>query len=169
AVALPLVLTAAAISLTKSLNASFLIFSRSLFAMGRAGVIPRWIGSVAATNGTPVAAIAVAFACVCLGLALPRSLVFLFLASNIPVMLKYLTTSACALRVTVARPDVFARARLRLSQRTVILLSSLGMLLALGLFLIGYETDWRPYALVGAWGLLGVGFWFTWGQTHEQG
>src|SRR6185437_1466404 len=112
AVALPLVLTAAAISLTKSLNASFLIFSRSLFAMGRAGVIPRGIGSVAATKGTPVAAIAVAFACVCLGLALPRSMVFLFLASNIPVMLKYLTTSACALRVTVARPDVFARARL---------------------------------------------------------
>lgn len=107
AAALPLVLAAAVISLTKSLNASFLIFSRSFFAMGRAGVMPAWFGRVDPDKGTPRLATVVAFCCTCTGLFLPRSLVFLFLATNIPIMLKYLTTCACALRVATGLPDVF--------------------------------------------------------------
>jgi len=164
AVAVPLVLAAAVLSLTKSLNASFLIFSRSFFAMGRAHVMPALFGRVDSESGTPRWAVAIAFGCTCVGLLMPRSLVFLFLASNIPIMLKYLTTCACALRVANFLPEVFSQARLKLSRRTVTVLAVLGILLAFGLFLLGYENDWRPYALVGGWGLLGVLYWLVWSR-----
>jgi len=166
--ALPLMLGAALLSLVKAMNASFLIFSRSFFAMGRAGVLPRQLANLSGPNETPRLAIVTSYICLCTGLFLPQGLVFLFLASNIPTILKYLCTCTAALAVVQRRPDVYAKARLRLSRPVVRALSIFGMLLALGLFALGYESDWRPYALVGGWAGVGLIYWFVDGRRRHR-
>ncbi|WP_183617051.1 APC family permease [Novosphingobium fluoreni] len=157
--ALTLIVGAAIVSLAKSLNASFLIFSRAFYAMGRAGVMPPALARLSGEAAVPRVAITASFACLVAGLCLPSNLVFLFLASNIPTILKYLTVCLCGVKVSKWRPDVLAAARMRLSGTSVFALSLLGAATALGLFALGYETDWRPYALIGVWGGIGTLYW----------
>jgi basic amino acid/polyamine antiporter, APA family len=164
--ATPLILGAATLSLLKSLNASFLIFSRSLFAMGRAGVLPRALGTVEPIRSTPRLAVVVAFFCLCFGLLLPNSLIFLFLASNIPTILKYLSTCCCVISVVAFRPDTYALARFKPPKWLIMVIAVTGVLMAIGLFLLGYESDWKPYALVGVWGLVGLVYWFGWRRSR---
>lgn len=59
--ATPLIVTAAALALSKSMNAVFLVFSRFLYAMGRAGVLPAVLGQIHPRFGTPHIATMVAF------------------------------------------------------------------------------------------------------------
>lgn len=157
--AVNLILVAALLSLLKSLNASFLIFSRSFFAMGRAGALPFQLGKITRKRGVPAWALSVAFACACVGLLMPNSLVFLFLASNIPTILKYMAVSSCALRVALSRPGLRAKARLAIPRSVLVAISILGIALALFLSALGYESDWRPYALVGGWAVIGWAYW----------
>jgi hypothetical protein len=42
-----------------------------------------------------------------------------------------------------------------------------GLVCAIAIFLIGAGTDWRPYAMVAAWGLLGVFYWL-WKVQRER-
>jgi basic amino acid/polyamine antiporter, APA family len=164
--AIPLILGAATVSLLKSLNASFLIFSRSLFAMGRAGVLPRILGTSEPVRGTPRWAVTIAFVCLCFGLLLPNSLIFLFLASNIPTILKYLSTCCCVISVVGFHQDTYASARFRPRKSLLLVIAAIGVLMAIGLFVLGYESDWKPYALVGGWGLVGLVYWFGWRRSR---
>lgn len=154
--AVPLIVTAAGLSLTKSMNAIFLVFSRFLYAMGNSGVLPAALGRVHPKFGTPHVAIIVAFIASSAALLLPSSLLFLLLAVNIPTMMKYLGTCLAAFSIAQGHPDVHAQARLRFSKTTVKVLAGLGGIAAIVIASLGFGTDWRPYALLAGW--LTVGF-----------
>ncbi|TNE66589.1 MAG: APC family permease [Alphaproteobacteria bacterium] len=159
--AVPLIVGAAAVSILKTLNSTALMFSRALYAMGRTGVFSPVLGRIHPRFGTPHMAILLAYACAMSGLLLPSSLVFLLLAVNIPTMLKYMACSFCAVRIVDRHKDVAARAELKLSHRTVRLVGHLGMLAAALIIVAGIEADWRPYALVVGWALVGCIYWIV--------
>jgi APA family basic amino acid/polyamine antiporter len=157
--ALPLVVGAAALSILKAMNANALVFSRSLFAMGRAGVLPTMFASVHPRFGTPHVAILLGYVAVMCGLLLPTSLVFLLLAVNIPTMFKYAACSFAAVRVAKNHPEIHAASQLGFKPRTVFLLGYAAVLCALVIAFIGFETDVRPYLLVGGWLAIGLIYW----------
>lgn len=156
--AMPLIVTAAVLALLKSMNAVFLVFARFLYAMGRAGVLPAPLGRIHPRFGTPHVATVVAFIACCLGLFLPSSLLFLLLAVNIPTMMKYLGSCLAAYNVAARHPEVHAQARLRLGRGTVRVLAGLGMVAAVVIASLGFGTDWKPYALLAGWLVLGLAY-----------
>jgi APA family basic amino acid/polyamine antiporter len=151
-----LILVAATLAIAKSLNATLLIFSRYLFAMGRDGVLPRSLGKVHPRWGTPHVAVTVAFGCCLLGLLLPSNLVFLFLAANLPTLLKYLGTCASVLRVLRHHPQIYERAGFRPTRPVLTALAWLGVVCAVAIVLAGITADWRPYAVLVGWACAGV-------------
>jgi basic amino acid/polyamine antiporter, APA family len=151
-----LILVAATLAIAKSLNATLLIFSRYLFAMGRDGVLPRALGKVHSRWGTPYVAVTVAFGCCLLGLLLPSNLVFLFLAANLPTLLKYLGTCTSVLRVLRYHPEVYERAGFRPTRTVLKTLAWLGIVFAVTIVLAGVTADWRPYAVLLGWACAGV-------------
>lgn len=155
------VILAATLAITKSLNAILMIFSRYLFAMGRAGVLPSGLARIHPRWGTPHVAITTAFCCCVLGLLLPTSLVFLFLAINIPTMLKYLGTCLSALSVVSAHPDIYERAAFRPSRAALRFLATAAVLCALAVIVAGFSADWRPYAVLAVWACIGTVYWFA--------
>lgn len=156
--ATPLIVTAAALALSKSMNAVFLVFSRFLYAMGKAGVLPAPLARIHPRFGTPHIATMVAFAACCAGLFLPSSLLFLLLAVNVPTMMKYLGSCLAAYVVADRHPEVHAEARLRFSRGTVRVLAVLGMIAAVIIAALGFGTDWKPYALLAGWLAVGLGY-----------
>ncbi|SEJ73874.1 amino acid/polyamine/organocation transporter, APC superfamily [Sphingobium sp. AP50] len=166
--AVPLVVGAAVASILKSMNAAAMVFSRSLFAMGRDGVLPRALSAIHPRFGTPHVAILLGYGCAMAGLMLPDSLVFLLLAVNIPTMLKYMACSISAMRVARGRPELHARSSLRFGKRTIQLVSSIGIVAAMLIIIFGIEADHRPYMLVGGWFAVGVVYWFAWGRRHVK-
>ncbi|MFI5015854.1 MAG: APC family permease [Hyphomicrobiales bacterium] len=160
------IIIAAALAFSTTLNSVFMIFTRYLFAMGRGGVLPAALASIHPKWGTPHVATCVAFACCLLGLLLPTDLIFLFLAVNIPTMLKYMGSCGAAIRIAHDHPDIVARARFRLSAGWLKVWAWLGVACAFGIVVIGFNTDWRPYAVLGAWGLLGALYWAAAGRRH---
>jgi APA family basic amino acid/polyamine antiporter len=164
ALAPPLIVGAAAVSILKTMNATALVFSRSLFAMGRSGVLPERTASIHPRFGTPHVAILLGYCCAMLGLLLPSSLVFLLLAVNIPTMLKYLACSLCAVRVARDHPEISAEAQLDLPLPAVQAVGWAAVLAALLIIAAGLGADWRPYVLVGGW--LAVGLIYWWGRAR---
>ncbi len=162
--ATPLIVGAATVSIFKSMNAAALVFSRSLFAMGRSGALPTAFGAIHPRFGTPHRAILLAYGCALCGLLLPPSLIFLILAVNVPTMLKYMACCLSAARVAAHRPALHAVSRLKLSRPLVIGLGLAGALSAVAITLFGLEADARPYLLVGGWGVVGVIYWFVRGR-----
>lgn len=154
--ATPLIVTAAVLALMKSMNAVFLVYSRFLYAMGRAGELPAALGRIHPRFGTPHIATIVALGGCIAGLLLPASLLFLLLAVNIPTMLKYFGSCLAAFNVATRFPEVRAQARLRFSPGLVMTLSGLGMVAALVIAGLGFSTDWRPYALLAVWLAIGM-------------
>ncbi|MBX3484874.1 APC family permease [Phenylobacterium sp.] len=159
--ATPLIVTAAVLALSKSMNAVFLVFARFLYAMGKAGVLPAPLAAIHPRFGTPHVATVAAFGACCLGLFLPSSLLFLLLAVNIPTMMKYLGSCLAAYNVATKHPEVHAEARLRFSRPTVRVLSVLGMIAAVAIASLGFGADWRPYALLAGWLVLGLVYYAT--------
>lgn len=159
--ATPVIVTAAVVSILKTMNAIVLIFSRYLFAMGRARVLPDALGRVNHRFGTPHVALLAAYAGTMAALFLPSNLVFLLLAVNIPTMLKYLASCLAAIGLVRGHPGLHAAAALPWSRGVVEAVSIAGIVAAIGVVLAGLGADWRPYLLVGAWGLVGLGYWFA--------
>ena len=159
--ATPLIVTAAVLALSKSMNAVFLVFTRFLYAMGRNGELPSALGRIHPKFGTPHVATVVAFGASALGLLLPSSLLFLLIAVNIPTMMKYLGSCLAAWNLSARHPDIHAQANLRFSRATVMTLSALGMAAALVIATLGFESDWRPYVLLGGWLALGL-IYYAW-------
>ncbi len=157
-----LILLAATLAIAKSLNATLLIFSRYLFAMGRDGVLPHSLGAIHSSWGTPHVAVTAAFGCCLLGLLLPSNLVFLFLAANIPTLLKYLGTCLATLNVLRSHPAVYERAGFRPRRRKLAFLAWLGIACAMAMIMAGVTADWRPYAVLAGWALMGLLLWVIW-------
>jgi APA family basic amino acid/polyamine antiporter len=158
--ATPVIVTAATLALTKSMNATFLVFSRFLYAMGRAGALPAALASIHPRFGTPHVATIAAFAAACAALLLPSSLLFLLLAVSVPTMLKYAGTCLAAWNAA-GHDDVRAEARLRFSPGLIKLLAGLGGAAAVIIAALGFSTDARPYALLAGWLVLGLGY-YAW-------
>jgi APA family basic amino acid/polyamine antiporter len=154
-----LIILSATLAIAKSLNATLLIFSRYLFAMGREGALPRALARIHPQWGTPHVAVTVAFSCCLLGLLLPSNLVFLFLAANLPTLLKYLGTCTCVLRILEHRPDVYERAGFRPARTSLRILAWVGIVCAVSIVLAGVSADWRPYAVLLGWACAGVVIW----------
>lgn len=159
ALAAPLIVGAATVSILKSMNATALTFSRTLMAMARAGALPEVLARVHPRHATPHTAILCGYVCAMLGLLLPSSLVFLLLAINIPTMLKYLACSLCAVRVARDFPELHAAAHFSLRPMAIRWIGIAAALCALAIILAGIEADWRPYLLVGGWLVVGLAYW----------
>lgn len=152
----PLIVGAALLALTKSMNAIFLVFTRFLYAMGRSGVLPAKLGEVHPRFGTPHWATVTAFALTAACVLLPSSLLFLLLAINIPTMMKYAASCLAAFNMATRHPALHAEARLRFSKRGVQVLAVIGLLVAIAIAALGLGTDWRPYVLLGGWLAVGM-------------
>ena len=155
------IIVAATLAITTSLNALLMIFSRYLFAMGRRGVLPAALARVHPRFGTPHVAATVALACCTAGLLLPTDLVFLFLAVNIPTMLKYLGTCLSAVVVARRHPELLESGGFRLGRGVVQGWAIAGILAAVAIVVAGFSADWRPYAVLGVWAVVGVGYWLV--------
>jgi APA family basic amino acid/polyamine antiporter len=138
----------------------FAMFSRSLYAMGTAGMLPAAFARVHPRWKTPHVALLAVFAIGCAGLFLPMELTFLFLAVNIPNLLKYASICLSAARVTERHPEIYAAAAFKLAPGPMRFVSYAGALCALVLIFVGFEADWRPYALLIGW--LAIGGVFRW-------
>ena len=165
--ATPLIVAAATLALSKSMNATFLVFSRFLFAMGRAGSLPSVLGRIHPKYGTPHIATIVAFAAACAALLLPSSLLFLLLAVSVPTMLKYMATCMAAWSVAQNHPEVRDQARLKLSPALVKTLSMLGVVAAIVIAALGLSTDVRPYFLIGGWLVVGL-IYYAWRRRSPR-
>lgn len=168
ALAAPVMLGAAAVAILKTMNSSALVFSRFLFAMGRSGALPAPLGRVHSRFGTPHVAIGVAWLACLSGLFMPSSLVFLLLAVNIPTMLKYLASSWSAVRLVDRHPELHAAAALEFSASTVRLTAWAAILCGAGIIVAGLGADWRPYALIAAWGVAGLAWWVLRGRKSRS-
>jgi len=157
----PVIISAACISIMKSLNGIALGFSRALFAMGREGALPLVFTKIHPKFGTPFVAILVCWALGVTGILLPDDLVFLLLAVNIPTMLKYMACSISATNLVRCHPDLYAQAGLKWSKGTIYFLGYAGALCAVAIIFAGMEADIRPYVLLGGWGLIGVIYWLV--------
>ncbi len=160
--ATPVIVLAAVLAIGKSLNAIFMVFSRSLFAMARAGVLPEAFARVHPRWGTPhIACIAVFVFCVAC-LLLPMSLTFLFLSVSIPTLLKYVTTSLCASKVVQSHPDLYENARFKFKPKLMRLWGYAGVVSALFVIVLGLGADTRPYYALLGWGALGALYYLLW-------
>jgi APA family basic amino acid/polyamine antiporter len=152
----PLILISATVAIGTSINAISLIFSRYLFAMGRSGILPAALARVHPRWGTPHVATTVVFGLCALGLLMPSNLVFLFLAVNIPTLLKYGATCYAATRVVSRHPGIYARARFKFRPGRMAAWAWAGVACALAVIALGWSADWRPYAVLGSWAVLGL-------------
>jgi APA family basic amino acid/polyamine antiporter len=161
AAGMPLILLSATVAIGTSLNAIFLIFSRSLFAMSRSGILPAPLSRVHGRWGTPYLATTAAFLLCCAGLLLPSNLIFLFLAVNIPTLLKYGSTCVAAFLVVNRHPAIHERAAFRFRPAIMQAWALAGAACALVVILLGLMADWRPYAVLTGWALAGIGYYLV--------
>ena len=153
----PIVALAAVAAIGTSLNALAMGFSRSLYAMGQSGALPSALGRVHPRFGTPYVALATMFVACILGLFMPTSLAPLFLAVNIPTLLKFCTTCLSSIVVVRTRPELYESAGFKLGKAATQIWAVLGMVMALLVTALGVSTDWRPYLALSLWGVVGVG------------
>jgi APA family basic amino acid/polyamine antiporter len=165
--AVPVILGAACVAILKTMNAITLVYSRSLFAMGRAGALPKLFASIHPRFGTPQGALLAAYVTVMLGLFLPSSLTFLLLAVNIPTMLKYMASSLCAVAIARRHPDLYAHAATRLSHTTIVVLGWLGVAAGVAILIAGLGDDLRPYMFIGGWAVIGLIYWLVFARRSE--
>lgn len=151
----PLVLIGIIATTVTHLNAVFLIFTRFLFAMGRAGVLPHALAQVHPRWKTPHVAVVTVFSISAAAVFLPKNLVFLFLAVNIPVLLKYLCSCLSAVRVATAHAELAIDLPFGAGRRAMLGWGCAGVVCAAALIVAGLEADWRPYVLLGSWVVLG--------------
>jgi APA family basic amino acid/polyamine antiporter len=145
----------------KTLNVMFMIFARTLMAMGRSGALPSAFARVHPKFGTPWVATTVTLGVCLLGLLLPADLVFLFIAVNVPVLLKYGSTSLAVLLAMRRDSAILERSTIKLPRAWMQGLCIAGVVLALALIALGWSADWRPYAALGVWAVIGAAYWFA--------
>lgn len=160
-------LLTALVSIAAAINTLMLITTRFLFAMGRDRVLPGALGAIHPRWGTPHVATTVTFLCAVACLALPDSLVFLFLAANIPTVFKYGSNCLAAVRLVEHHPEIHARASMKLRRRTVKIWGWTGVCAAAGILVVGINADWRSYALLLGWAVFGTVYWLVRGRHRS--
>lgn len=163
----PALIFTALVAIAAAINAQFLMFARFLFAMGRDGALTCTLARVHPRWGTPWIANIAVYILTLVSLVLPRGLVFLFLAVNIPTVLKYGCNCLSAVRLVERHPQVHRQATIRLGRRTVKWWSYAGLISAAVIVLCGLGADWRPYALLIVWGAAGTVYWLTIGRHRS--
>jgi len=156
----PLILLSATVAIGTSLNAISLTFSRTLFAMGRSGALPAPLARIHPRFGTPYVATTAVYLLCLAGLLMPSNLIFLFLAVNIPTLVKYAATSFAATRVVSRHPDIYQQASFKFSPAAMQAWAWAGIVCALIVIALGWSADWRPYVLLVCWGSLGLLYYF---------
>ncbi|MFC3052332.1 APC family permease [Kordiimonas pumila] len=160
----PLILMTALLSITAAMNALMMIFARFLFAMGRDGALPQSLGKLNARFGTPHIALLVAYLFSIACLLLPDELLFLFLAANLPTMLKYGANCFASILLLRRQPELHLSSGFGMKRRPLIYVSAAGVFCSVLMMGLGATADWRPYALLGAWAILGVVYWWFVGR-----
>ncbi|MBI1365145.1 MAG: amino acid permease [Alphaproteobacteria bacterium] len=161
----PFILLTATVAIGTSINATFMIYARFLYAMGRTGVLPKALGRVHPRFRTPHFALTAAFATCCLGLFLPSGLIFLFLAVNIPTLLKYAANALAALRLLEREPALYERAAFKPPRRALIVICYASVIAAIAIIGVGLSADWRPYVLLGGWAVIGAVYYALRGRS----
>lgn len=157
-VAKPLIVLAAVVAIAKSINSLYLGFSRSLFAMARQGMLPSALARVHEKHGTPHFALATILGATTLGLLAPMNLTSLFLAVNIPTLLKYAATCISATVVVRKHPEIYQGARFKLSPGATVGWAYAGCAASLVVAVLGFQADWMPYAALGVWAAIGIAY-----------
>jgi APA family basic amino acid/polyamine antiporter len=152
----PLILLSATVAIGTSLNAISLTFSRTLFAMGRSGALPAALARIHPRFGTPYVATTAVYLLCLAGLLMPSNLIFLFLAVNIPTLMKYAATSFAATRVVSRHREIYEQASFKFSPGAMQAWAWAGIVCAVIVIALGWNADWRPYVLLGSWGVLGL-------------
>lgn len=165
--AVPVIVGAAGVSTIKAMNAAALVFSRSIFAMARKGALPATLAAVHPRFGTPHHAVIACYVAALCGLLLPPSLIFLLLAVNIPTMLKYIACSLCAAKASRA-PELAGTSRLHFAPRFVQVVGCCAAVAGVVIIAAGFETDWRPYALVVGWFAIGLVMYVGYSRHHAR-
>jgi APA family basic amino acid/polyamine antiporter len=156
----PVIVFAAVAAIGTTINAIYLTFTRFLFAMGQDRILPAALADIHPRWATPHVAILAVFCCGVAGLLLlPSSILFLFLAVNLPTMTKYFFNCLAAARLATGHPDLLARARFRLKGGTVRAWAYAGMVSSVVLFVAGFTADWRPYGVLATWAVAGALYW----------
>lgn len=163
----PSLMFTALVSIAAAINTLTLITGRFLFAMGRDEVLPAALGTIHPKWGTPHVAITVVFICSVACLALPDSLVFLFLASNIPTVFKYGSNCLAAIGLVDRHPELHAQAAFKLQRNTVKVWGWIGVVCALGILIVGINADWRSYVLLLGWAVVGTVYWWVHGRHRS--
>jgi APA family basic amino acid/polyamine antiporter len=166
--ATPIVLAITLSALTASLNGAMLIFSRYLFAMARNGALPEIMARVHPRWGTPYVALIAVYSLSLLGLFLPTSLVFLFIAVNVPTMLKYCSSCLSAILLLRRHPHLYEQARFKLPKGLLLAVALGGMVLACSIIVLGIASDWRPYVVLIVWGAAGTIYWHLWKRRERS-
>ncbi|HLR86465.1 MAG TPA: APC family permease [Wenzhouxiangella sp.] len=164
--ATPVILGAASVSILTTINALVIIFSRSLYAMGKSRALPAVLEQVHTRFRTPQVALLVAYVLVMSGLLLPSNITFLLLAVNIPTMLKYLFSSISAIFVVRNYPGISARAALSIPVKLVLAVAWTSVVMAAGVLVLGLQAAWQPYVLVLGWALAGALVWVAYSSHH---
>lgn len=157
-IAKPLIVTAAVVAIGKSINSLYLGFSRNLYAMAREGMLPAALARIHPKYGTPHIALLTILGGATLGLLAPMNLTSLFLAVNIPTLLKYAATSIAATVVVRKHPEIYQAAKFKLSPGATIGWAYAGAAAALVVAVLGFQADWKPYAALGVWAAIGIAY-----------
>ncbi|WP_084421409.1 APC family permease [Henriciella litoralis] len=151
-----LILVSATVAIGSSINATFIIMSRFLYAMAKAGMLPSILANVHERTGVPRPAIFLAFVLCCFGLFMPSNLVFLFLAVNIPTILKYGSTCLSSIMLMRREPELYEASTFKPPRAAVVGFAVTGIVLGAAIIVLGWSADWRPYALLGGWAVAGL-------------
>lgn len=149
----------ALIAIAAAMNTLMMTFARLLFAMGRDGVLPESFGKLNSKFGTPHFALFVAYASSLACMALPNELLFLLLAANTPIMVKYGVNCLSTTRLLRDHPHLYRASGFLIRQSHLVILSWVGVACSALMILLGLTADWRPYALLCGWTALGNAYW----------
>jgi ethanolamine permease len=135
--------------------------SRQAFAMGRAGYLPGFLGTVHATRRTPVAALLVTslitVACVVANLWFPNAIAVAVLVSTLTALIWYILAMGCLFVLRQREPQLFSRYRTpvyRMLPVAVVLLSAFAAYVYSGIDVKVIPLTALLYALALGW------FWF---------
>ncbi len=161
-----LILLTAIVSIGSSINATFIILTRFLYAMAKSGMLPSALAKIDPKNGIPRNAVILTFGLCCLGLFTPDSLIFLFLAVNIPTLLKYAAICLSSIRLLKLEPQLHDQAFFKPSRKVIKSLGYLGVILSIIIIILGFQTDYRPFLALLIWSLIGILYYVIYGRKN---
>jgi APA family basic amino acid/polyamine antiporter len=94
------------------------------------------------------------------------NLTSLFLAVNIPTLLKYAATCIAATVVVRKHSEIYEGARFKLSKRATVGWAYAGCAASLVVAVLGFSADWTPYAALAVWAAIGIAYYAVSGRQR---